>query len=41
MILLLKMNYYITLHIILFIVYSLIYCLIYYDNEKKVEDKDK
>jgi len=35
-----KMNYYITLHIILFIVYSLIYCLIYYDNEKKVEDKD-
>ena len=34
------MNYYITLHIILFIVYSLIYCLIYYDNEKKVEDKD-
>ena len=36
-----KMNYYITLHIILFIVYSLIYCLIYYDNEKKVEDKDK
>ena len=34
------MNYYISLHIILFIVYSLIYCLIYYDNEKKVEDKD-